>query len=91
MSGYPPRSLLPGMVNQIREAFGKRLDWVNDMDGYGGHIRLRLDHVTFGDMRSISEICDTKDINVVHHPVSGTEFTPSGDYMEIVVFGRGNR
>ncbi len=72
----------------IRAFFGERASWVNRLDGHGGHIRIGLDDVTFADLQEISRICDgTKDINVHHEPAGGSEFTPTGDFMEIVVWG----
>lgn len=73
---------------ELRDYFGKRLqDWqVGHFDG--GHIRVRLSDTTFDDLQAISNICDgTKNISVIHEPASATEFTPSGDFTEIVIWG----
>jgi hypothetical protein len=83
------RQELEAATEQIREHFGKRVEaWqVSALAGYGGHIRITLSDVTFADLERLSEICGgTKDINVHHEPARGSEFTPSGDFMEIVVW-----
>jgi len=75
---------------QIRLHFGDRIqEWhVSQYKGHGGHLRVTISDVTFADLQIISGICGgTKDINVHHEPASGSEFTPSGDFMEVVIWG----
>lgn len=72
----------------IKQYFGDRAKWVHMLDGYGGHLRISLYDVSYKDLCEISNICGgTTEINVHHEPASGSEFTPSGDFMEIIVFG----
>lgn len=82
------RADLKKMAESIKAFFGERTTWVNVYDGYDGHIRMQVDECTFSDLERISEICGgTKNINFLHHYASGTEYTPSGDYSELVIFG----
>lgn len=81
------REFLRQCVSEIKAFFGERIEWINVLDGYNGHLRLKLYDVSYKDLRKVSDICGTMNINVHHEPASGSEFTPSGDFMEVVVWG----
>ncbi len=84
------REYVEACAEKIRQNLGARVEgWqVRVYAGYGNHLRITISDVTFADLERISEICGgTKDINVHHEPASGSEYTPSGDFMEIIVWG----
>lgn len=53
----------------------------------GGCLKIDLQgKMTFGQLLRISEICGTKKIDLMHEGASGSEFTPEGDYAEVIVW-----
>jgi hypothetical protein len=61
-------------------------DW--RVGNYYNALRIHLSGqgVTFKELQEVSAICETDKIDLEHFPASGSEYTPSGDYVEIIVW-----